>query len=178
MSAPAWARVVLDDLGLNRWEVVWATRKWSGSQGLLGLCQSEAVGRSITPQRIIVASSMGVYEQLFTLLHEAAHAMGGKAVGHTRPWARRFVRLAVGFGYSLDYIAEREWAPVFNGKARDLPWCHPAGPCSCNWLERNHASKVRVLRRFSGGGVDPDYGAGSTGSPLSARARPSATAPT
>lgn len=149
MSAPEWARVVLDDLGLHHWEVAWAPRRWSRA-GVVGECITTAINRVVVVRRIVVASDLSVYEQLFTLLHEAAHAMGGKPFGHTKRWARRFVRLAVSFGFSLAYIAEHEAAPVLAVTTPDMPWCNPSRPCSCNWWKRNHAARTRRLRRFAG----------------------------
>lgn len=150
MSAPAWARVVLDDLGLHEWDVAWAPRKWRVRSGYLGMCTSVAVNRVVTVRRIVVAAGLDVYEQLFTLLHEAAHAMGGKSLNHGKRWAKRFVRLAVSFGFSLAYISEHGSEDVFEAVTPDMPWCNPADPCSCNWLRRNYAARTRRLRRFAG----------------------------
>jgi hypothetical protein len=123
-----WLRVVLDDLGLPGWDLRIARGDWY----YRGLTLSLDPGKAHEPRRIIVRGGMEPYETLYTLLHEAAHALAPQDYTeeaiHGRDFLRVLVMIAGFYGFTLDYIASASGECVF---PRHCPHdiTEPGDPC-------------------------------------------------
>ena len=98
--APEWARVVLDDLGLRDWALEWAGRRWVRRNHTHGMAY-------LDERRIVVAAHCDPHEQLYTLIHEAAHAMIDDGAprhrdDHSAEFYRVVIMLAGFYGFGVD----------------------------------------------------------------------------
>ena len=128
--APEWARVVLDDLGLRDWALEWAGRRWVRRNHTHGMAY-------LDERRIVVAAHCDPHEQLYTLIHEAAHALMDDGApryrdDHSLAFYRVLVMLAGFYAFGVDDVGQREEvaAPCI---------CDIFVPCTCDDQQRDRA---------------------------------------